>query len=158
MKKIAISISKELLDSVDSKVDKNFLISRSQAIEFFLRKGLNEESIDTAIILIKGNHFPLLLKSYNNKLLIHHQLSMFYKNGIKKVFLITQKNKLIDKKLKDSELKIIESSGEVDEFILKFSVENGAVVCTNDKELKKKLKKSGVKIIQMRGKSRLEFS
>lgn len=54
-------------------------------------------------------------------------------------------------------IKIYESSGDVDEFILKFSRENGAVVCTNDRELKRKLKKEGVKVIQMRGKNRLEF-
>ena len=45
----------------------------------------------------------------------------------------------------------------VDEFILKFSGENAAVVCTNDKKLKKRLKKEGIRVIQMRGKSRLEF-
>ena len=54
-------------------------------------------------------------------------------------------------------IKIIESIGDVDEFIVKFSLENNAIVCTNDKELKKKLRKRGVRVIQMRGKCKLEF-
>ena len=57
----------------------------------------------------------------------------------------------------NEKIKIIESSGDVDKFIFKFSVENDAVVCTNDKELKKKLKKNGIRVIQMRGKGKLEF-
>jgi len=63
--------------------------------------------------------------------------------------------KLIEKF--NEKIKIVESSGNVDEFILKFSMENKAIVCTNDKKLKKRLKKEGIGVIQMRGKSRLEF-
>ena len=54
-------------------------------------------------------------------------------------------------------IKIVESLGDVDEFIVNFSAENGAIVCTNDKELKKKLRKKGVRVIHMRGKCKLEF-
>jgi len=56
-----------------------------------------------------------------------------------------------------NKIKIIESTGNVDEFIIKFSAENNAIVCTNDGELKKKLTKANVRVIQMRGKCKLDF-
>jgi len=95
--KIAISIDKDLLEMVDSRTDKNFLRSRSQAIDFFLRRGLQEVSIDTAVIMLKGSQFHLLLKMFKGKLLIHHQLDFFYKNGIKNVYITTQSNESVEK-------------------------------------------------------------
>ncbi|PKP54406.1 MAG: nucleotide-binding protein [Candidatus Altiarchaeales archaeon HGW-Altiarchaeales-3] len=64
---------------------------------------------------------------------------------------------IVENKAKENKIKISESSGDVDEFIVKFAVENGAVVCTNDKELKRKLRDQNVRIIHLRSKSKLEF-
>jgi len=55
-------------------------------------------------------------------------------------------------------VKIIESHGRVDEFILDFAVKNKSIVCTNDRELKRKLKEFNIQIICLRGRNRLEFS
>ena len=88
--KIAISLDKPLLDLVDSKVDGNVLRSRSQAIEFFLRNGLQEQSINTAVILLKGEHQSIALKNVKGKSLIKNQLNFFYKNNINNVFIVTQ--------------------------------------------------------------------
>ncbi len=91
--KIAISLDKPLLDLVDSKVDGNVLRSRSQAIEFFLRKGIQEQSINTAVILLKGEQQIIALKNIKGSSLIKRQLEFFYKNNINNVFIVTQHTK-----------------------------------------------------------------
>ena len=68
--KIAISLDKSLLNLVDSKVDGSVIRSRSQAMEFFLKKGLQEQSINTAVLLIKGEHQKNLLKKLKGKSLL----------------------------------------------------------------------------------------
>src|SRR3989338_4900139 len=90
--KIAISLDRSILENVDAKVDKKILQSRSQAIEWYLRKGLMEHSVDTAVILMKGSQCDVLLKKINAKPLILCQLDFFLQNGIQKVMLVTQGN------------------------------------------------------------------
>ncbi|MCH8329274.1 MAG: nucleotidyltransferase family protein [Nanoarchaeota archaeon] len=94
--KIAISLDKSLLDLVDSKVDGSVIRSRSQAMEFFLRKGLQEQSINTAVLLIKGEHQKNLLKKLKGKSLIKNQLDFFAKYGINNVYIVTQHTKNIN--------------------------------------------------------------
>ena len=60
--KIAISLDNQLLKLIDSKVDGNVIRSRSQAMEFYLRKGIQDQSIDTAVILLRGEHQSISLK------------------------------------------------------------------------------------------------
>ena len=91
--KIAISLDKPLLDLVDSKVDGNVIRSRSQAVEFFLRKGLQEQSINTAVILIRGEHQSIALKNIKGKSLIKNQLDFFHEKNINTVFIVTQHTK-----------------------------------------------------------------
>ena len=76
--KIAISLDKPLLDLVDSKVDGSVIRSRSQAIEFFLRKGLKEQTISTVVLLIKGEKQKVLLKELKGKSLLKNQVDFFY--------------------------------------------------------------------------------
>lgn len=107
--KIAISLDKPLLDLIDSKVDGNVIRSRSQAMEFFLRKGLKEQSINTAVILLRGIHQPISLKNIKGTSLIKNQLDFFYKNNINNIFIITQHTKnmnLFLNELTDSRLNI----------------------------------------------------
>jgi len=63
---------------------------------------------------------------------------------------------LIEKK----NIKVIESHGRVDRFIIDFAQRNkkDVIICTNDKRLRKKLKKLNVSTICMRGRNRLEFA
>ena len=88
--KIAISLDNSLLKQIDSKVDHSIIRSRSQAIEYFLRKGLKESSIAVAVLLVKKEHQPNLLKDVRGKPLIKRQIEFFYKNGIKTLYIITQ--------------------------------------------------------------------
>lgn len=107
--KIAISLDKPLLDLIDSKVDGNVIRSRSQAIEFFLRKGLKEQSIDTAVILLRGEHQSIALKNIKGKALIKNQLDFFYRNNINNIFIVTQHTKNINlflTEISDSRLNI----------------------------------------------------
>ena len=94
--KIAISLDKNLLDLVDSKVDGSVIRSRSQAMEFFLRKGLQEQSINTAVLLIKGGHQKNLLRKLKGKSLIKNQIEFFIKYGINNLYLVTQHTKNIN--------------------------------------------------------------
>jgi NDP-sugar pyrophosphorylase family protein len=91
--KVAISIDQKILKLIDSKVDGSVIRSRSQAVEFFLRKGLTGQSIDTAVLLIKGEHQSNLLKLLKGKSLIRNQLEFFSRYGINKLFILTQHSK-----------------------------------------------------------------
>jgi len=88
--KIAISLDKSLLDIIDSKVDGLVIRSRSQAIEFFLRRGLQGQSINTAVLLIKRDHQKNMLNKIKGNSLLKNQLDFFSGHGISNVFIITQ--------------------------------------------------------------------
>lgn len=91
--KIAISLDKSLLELVDSQVDGNTIRSRSQAIEIFLRKGLADITINTVVLLIKGDHQKHSLMKIKSKPLIVHQIDFFTKSGIPNIYIVTQKSK-----------------------------------------------------------------
>ncbi len=97
--KIAISLDKAILDSVDSRVDGAVLRSRSQAVEYFLHRGLTEQAPDTVVLLIKGEHQEFSLLDMKGSSLIKKQIEFFYENGIKQVFIVTQHTKNITKLL-----------------------------------------------------------
>tara|TARA_B100000315_G_C14428949_1_gene519225 strand:+ start:155 stop:901 length:747 start_codon:yes stop_codon:yes gene_type:complete len=94
--KIAISLDNNLLNLVDSKVDGSIIRSRSQAIEFFLRRGLQEQTVNTAVLLIKGEHQSILLKKIKGKPLIKNQIEFFSKYGINNLYIVTQHTKNIN--------------------------------------------------------------
>ncbi len=117
--KIAISVDKSLLDLVDSKVDGNIIRSRSQAMEYYLRKGLSEESVTKAVILLRGEHQQYSLKLIKGKKLIEHQLEGLKEGGIKKVYIITGTAKdnsfletIADMKKLGMEIQIISDKGK----------------------------------------------
>jgi NDP-sugar pyrophosphorylase family protein len=91
--KIAISLDKNILTLVDGKVDGSVIRSRSQAIEFFLRKGLQDQLINTAVLLIKGEHQLNMLKKLKGKALIRNQVDFFSKSGINNLYIVTQHTK-----------------------------------------------------------------
>jgi len=91
--KIAISLDNSTLKTVDSKVDGSVIRSRSQAIEYFLKKGLQEQSVSVAVLLLKGEHQPFALKEINGASLIKQQIDFFLKYGIKTIYIITQHTK-----------------------------------------------------------------
>lgn len=61
------------------------------------------------------------------------------------------------KLIEDKNVRIIPSSGPVDDAIVVVAKQQEAVVCTNDKDLKRRLKAKGVRIISPRGKTHLEL-
>ena len=107
--KIAISVGSSLLKLVDSKVDGSVIRSRSQAIEFFLKKGLQEQSVNTAVLLLKGEHQESALKEANGISLIKQQIEFFSIHGINNLYIVTQHtknmNKLLDE-ISDSKIKV----------------------------------------------------
>jgi NDP-sugar pyrophosphorylase family protein len=101
--KIAISLDQSLLDQIDSKVDGSIIRSRSQAIEYFLRKGLKESSISTAVLMIRGEDQGNLLKELKGKSLVKQQIDFFASNGIKNLYIVTQHTSSINKLLLEIE-------------------------------------------------------
>ena len=107
--KIAISIDRSVLRMVDSKIDGSMLRSRSQAIEYFLRKGIEGDSITTAVLLLKGTQQDALLQTFKGKTLVKNQIEFLSSNGIKKIYLVTQNpGRELREELIDTNVEIIE--------------------------------------------------
>ena len=94
--KIAISLEKSLLGTLESRIDGSIIRSRSQAIEYFLRKGLQDTSINTAVLLLKGEHQKFSLKNIKNRSLIKAQIDFFYKHGIRNLYIVSQHTNFIN--------------------------------------------------------------
>ena len=97
--KIAISLDSSLLKLVDSKVDGSVIRSRSQAIGFFLKKGLQEQSVNVAVLLLKGEHQENALKKVKGASLIKQQIEFFANHGINTLYIVTQHTKNINQLL-----------------------------------------------------------
>lgn len=54
-------------------------------------------------------------------------------------------------------IEIIKNEMGVDEWIVDYARENGAIVCTNDAKLRRRLKQFEVKVVAMKSKSKLGF-
>jgi len=91
--KIAISVDNSLLKLVDSKVDGSVIRSRSQAIEYFLRRGLQEQSVSVAVLLLKGEHQESALEEIKGIPLLRQQVEFFAGCGIKTLYIVTQYTK-----------------------------------------------------------------
>jgi len=151
--KIAISLDKSLLDLVDSKVDGSVIRSRSQAVEFFLKKGLQEQSINSAVLLIKGDQQSNLLRKLKGKVLIKNQIDFFIKYGINSLYIVTQHTKNINlllDEVSDSKInvEIIEKEARGNAQVLqaiKDKIKNSFIVMSgdtyNDFDLMKMVKK-----------------
>ena len=99
--KIAISLDSPLLKLVDSKVDGSVIRSRSQAIEYFLRKGLQEQSVNVAVLLLKGEHQEAALREARGSSLLKQQIEFFSSHGIKTIYIVTQHTKNMNRLLNE---------------------------------------------------------
>jgi rRNA-processing protein FCF1 len=57
----------------------------------------------------------------------------------------------------EGKIDIIQDERHVDDWIVDYSKETGAIVCTNDSKLRKRLKAFKAKVITMKSKSRLGY-
>ena len=138
--KIAISVDASLLKLVDSKVDGSVIRSRSQAIGYFLKKGLQEQAVSVAVLLLKGEHQLVALKQVNGTSLIKQQINFFSKHGIKTIYIITQHTKnmnLLLNEISDAKInvEIIErqSRGNADALkAVKEKVDSSFIVMSGD--------------------------
>ena len=138
--KIAISLDNSLLKLVDSKVDGSVIRSRSQAIEYFLKRGLQEQSVSVAVLLLKGEHQAIALKDIKGPSLIKQQIDFFSKYGIKIIYIVTQHTKnmnLLLDEISDAKInvEIIEkqAKGNADALkAIKEKVNNSFVVMSGD--------------------------
>ncbi len=107
--KIAISISKSLLNVIDQYTDSNIIMSRSHAIEYLIKKALKNEPINTAIILVHENHHHHMSYNYKNKTLLENNINFFEKFGIQNIYLITKNaNKFNHLKFSGINFKVVE--------------------------------------------------
>ncbi len=95
--KIAISLDRPLLTLIDALVDGTTLRSRSQAIESLVRKGISQEYVHDAVILVKKEHQQLLLTKVHGKTLIAAHLSLLERANVKQCYLITPASALTEK-------------------------------------------------------------
>ena len=95
--KITISIDRGLLETIDSTINPPTISNRSQAIEYYLRKGLREEMLESAVILISGDHQKISTHQHSGKTLIEHQIGFFAGNGIKQIYILTQNTSQTEK-------------------------------------------------------------
>ncbi len=138
--KIAISVDNSLLKLVDSKVDGSVIRSRSQAIEYFLKRGLQEQSVNVAVLLLKGEHQEFALKEVKGLSLIKQQITFFSNHGIKNVYIVTQHTKHINSllnEISDSKInvEIVEkqAKGNAEALIaVKDKINNNFVVMSSD--------------------------
>lgn len=91
-KKIAISIDTSILNLVDSYIDNSTIRSRSQAIEFLIKKSLKERPVNEAVLLIHPDRVDTLLKKFMNSTLLETHVEFLIKNNIKKLFIVTRVN------------------------------------------------------------------
>jgi NDP-sugar pyrophosphorylase family protein len=87
--KIAISIDRPTLEMVDAMVDGLQIRSRSQAIEFLISKGIEQQYIKDAVILVRGEEAAILLKIVEGKTLLDQHLDWLAEHGVRNVYLIT---------------------------------------------------------------------
>ena len=138
--KIAISVDNSLLKLIDSKVDGSVIRSRSQAIELFMKKGLQEQAVNTAVILLKGEHQHMSLRIIKGTSLIKQQIDFFSKHGIKTLYIVTQHTKNINlllNEISDAKInvEIIEKQAKGNAEALKAvkdKVDNSFVVMSGD--------------------------
>jgi len=138
--KIAISVDNSLLKLVDSNVDGSVIRSRSQAIEYFLKKGLQQQSISSAVILLKGEHQALALKNFKDGSLLKQQIDFFSRYGIKTVCIVTQHTKNMNQLLNEVSgakinVEIIETQAKGNAMALKSAKEkmsNSFIVMSGD--------------------------
>lgn len=87
--KIAISIDPATLEMVDAMIDGLTLRSRSQAIEYLINKGIEQQYVRDAVLLIRGSDAKLLLQKIEGKPLLEHHLEWLHKHGIETAYLVT---------------------------------------------------------------------
>ena len=98
--KIAISIDNSLLSLIDYQIDNTTILSRSQAIEYLIKKALKQQPLDTAVTLIHKDHQKHLIKQFRNIPLIQHHLNFLIKNKLRTLYIITQKTDFIEDLIK----------------------------------------------------------
>lgn len=87
--KIAISVDPATLRMVDGMVDGLTLRSRSQAIEYLVGKGLEQQSVRDAVLLARGAEAGVLLRQIDGRPLLSHHLAWLREHGIERAFLVT---------------------------------------------------------------------
>ncbi|NOZ80518.1 MAG: hypothetical protein GXP63_02500 [DPANN group archaeon] len=100
--KVAISIDPDLLAEIDLFAKRKLNGSRSQAITYFVRKGMEQRQIDTAILLFHKKHLPLACKLVSRdsqepkETLLSLHLTHLKENGIVKVFIVTGESAMVE--------------------------------------------------------------
>jgi len=96
--KISITLDRNLLKSIDSRIDNLYIRNRSQAIEHLIKKVIDESK--TAVILAGGPEDKLkiskdeyrLFAKVKNEMVMEKALKKLRKNDFKEVFLIARHN------------------------------------------------------------------
>lgn len=55
-------------------------------------------------------------------------------------------------------IQVVQSRRNVDDWIVDYAQQKGAIVCTNDSKLRNRLKEGGIKMITLKGRSHIGFT
>lgn len=94
--KISITLDKNLLKSIDSVIDNLYIRNRSQAIEYLIKKVVDESK--TAVILAGGPEEKLkiskdeyrIFAKVKNEMVVERAIKTLRKNNFKEIFLIAR--------------------------------------------------------------------
>ena len=98
--RISITLDAKLMGSLNSIIDGVTIANRSQAIEYLIRKTLDDQK--TAVILCGGKHIALengfykVCAPFNGATVIEHNIKTHRKNGFEKFFIAGSKKALIE--------------------------------------------------------------
>ena len=94
--KISITLDKNLLKSIDSVIDNLYIRNRSQAIEYLIKKVVDESK--TAVIIAGGPEEKLkvskdeyrIFAKIDNEMVMEKAIKTLRKNNFKEIFLIAR--------------------------------------------------------------------
>lgn len=90
LERITITIKKDLLNKIDSIIDKKEIKNRSHAIEKLVEKNFN---LNTVLIMAGSENSPSMAV-FNGKTMLENQIEMLKENGIKNIIVsINKKDK-----------------------------------------------------------------
>lgn len=92
--RVTLTVDRDVLRDIDSRVDGMHIKNRSHAVELFLRKALRGSMPGTAVILAggrvprAGERVPLALSEIGGKPLFHYNIDLCRQHGIRNVILV----------------------------------------------------------------------
>ncbi|MFB6295024.1 MAG: sugar phosphate nucleotidyltransferase [Candidatus Nanohaloarchaea archaeon] len=140
--RISLTLDSEVVEQLDERLEAEGIDNRSRGVEQFLRDYLEQDTVDTALVLGGGEDSACLI-NLNGKPVIEHALTHLRESGVDRIYVATAdpdvrdwlEDEDVDVVFEDEPLGTGGSLREVaDRIDDTFAVVNGDVVCEVDIE------------------------